>query len=130
MTLGLGGGKVRPEDIEKLEKKCQRMIFEKEDKYIENETALKRDDDEILELELELRQFETKMKEKTQESNLADFKLREMARANDMELGFIKPHAGIHSGILSTTAGEALGQPIAFANQSTYKRSPHMNFVS
>jgi len=130
LTLGLGGGKVRPEDIEKLEKKCQRMIFEKEDKYIENESALKQDDDEILELEVELRQLENKIKERTQESNLADFKLRDMARSNDIELGFIKPHAGIHSGILSTTAGEALGQAISLANQSIYKRSPHINFLS
>ena len=35
------GGKVKPEDIEKLEKKCQRMIFEKEDKYVGNEDKLK-----------------------------------------------------------------------------------------
>ena len=53
-----------------------------------------------------------------------------MARSNDIELGFIKPHAGIHSGILSATAGEALGQAISLANQSVYKRSPHMNFLN
>ena len=31
------------------------MIFEKEDKYLENEGILKQDDEEIVQLELELR---------------------------------------------------------------------------
>ena len=31
-------------DIEKLEKKCQKMIYEKEEKYIENEQKLKEED--------------------------------------------------------------------------------------
>jgi len=55
----------------------------------------------LQELEIELREVENRVKEKNQESNLIDFKLREMARNNDTELGFIKPHAGLHSGILS-----------------------------
>ena len=29
--------KLKFEDIDKLEKKCQRMIYEKEEKYLENE---------------------------------------------------------------------------------------------
>lgn len=49
------GGKVRNEDIEKLEKKCQRMIFEKEDKYVANEDKLKIQDEELTELELEVK---------------------------------------------------------------------------
>lgn len=39
--------KVRTEDIEKLEKKCQRMIFEKEDKFLENEHKLKDEDQQL-----------------------------------------------------------------------------------
>jgi len=35
------------EDIEKLEKKCQRMIFEKEDKFLDTEETLKKEDNII-----------------------------------------------------------------------------------
>ena len=45
-------GKIKAEDIEKLDKKCQRMIFEKEEQYIENEQKLKREDDELADLEM------------------------------------------------------------------------------
>lgn len=58
------GGKVKPEDIEKLEKKCQRMIFEKEDKYVGNEDKLKAQDQELSELELEVKQMELRLKER------------------------------------------------------------------
>lgn len=39
--------KLKQEDIEKLEKKCQRMIFEKEDKYLDTEQKLKAEDAEL-----------------------------------------------------------------------------------
>ena len=47
----MSGGKVRPEDLDKLEKKCQRMIFEKEDKYLANEEKLRQEDAELTDLE-------------------------------------------------------------------------------
>lgn len=50
--------KLRPEDIQQLEDKCQRMIFEKEDKYIEIESKLKQEDERILALEQELLEVE------------------------------------------------------------------------
>lgn len=61
------------------------------------------------------------MKEKNQESNLIDFKLREMARNNDMDAGFLKPHSGINQGILSSYAGAALIPTINLTNKSIYK---------
>ena len=48
------------------------------------------------------------MKEKTQENNLLDFKLRDMARNTEIDNGFLKPHSGIHLGLLSQNAGAAL----------------------
>ena len=60
--------------------------------------------------------MEIKMKEKSQESNLLDFKLREMARISDM--GFIKPHAGIHQGLLSNEVGQVLGSTVSLANNN------------
>ena len=36
-----GSAKMKIDDVEKLEKKCQRMIYEKEEKYLENEQKLK-----------------------------------------------------------------------------------------
>lgn len=45
--------------------------------------------------------MEQQIKEKNQENNLLDFKLRDIARINESNAGYIKPHAGIHSGILS-----------------------------
>ena len=65
--------------------------------------------------------MELKLKEKSQESNLLDFKLRDMARNNDTELGFLKPHSGIHSGILSGHAGAALGPTISLINKHVTK---------
>jgi hypothetical protein len=58
------GGKVRPEDIEKLEKRCQRMIFEKEDRYVANEDKLKVQDTELTDLEQEVKQMELRVKER------------------------------------------------------------------
>ena len=52
--------------------------------------------------------MEIKMKEKTQENNLLDFKLRDMARNTEIDNGFLKPHSGIHLGLLSQNAGAAL----------------------
>ena len=59
------------------------MIFEKEDKFLENEQKLKNEDQQLRDLEQELLNLETKLKEKNQENNLLDFKLRDMARNND-----------------------------------------------
>ena len=112
MNSTIGIGVVKPEDIEMLEEKCLRMIFEKEDKYINNEEKLKAEEKDILNLESELKNMEMKMKEKAQENNLLDFKLRDMARNNDIENGFLKPHSGIHSGILSGVAGASILQTI------------------
>lgn len=108
--------KLKNEDIEKLEKKCQRMIFEKEDKFLENEQKLKNEDQQLQDLEVELLNLEQKLKEKNQENNLLDFKLRDMARSNDEGPGYLKPHPGIHQGILSSAAGQVLNQPISLAN--------------
>ena len=36
--------KIKADQITQLEKQCQRMIFEKEDKYLENEAKLKNED--------------------------------------------------------------------------------------
>lgn len=96
------------------------MIFEKEDKYLGNEEKLKQEDRELTDLEQEVKQLEMKLKEKSQESNLMDFKLREIVRKNDIDMGFLKPHSGIHAGVLSSQAGAALGPSISLANQ----RSP------
>ena len=46
----MSGGKVKAEDIEKLEKKCQRMIFEKEDKYLSTEDKLKHEENNVDEI--------------------------------------------------------------------------------
>jgi hypothetical protein len=67
--------------------------------------------------------MEMKLKEKTQESNLLDFKLRTMVRNNDLENGFLKPHSGIHAGVLSSQAGMALGATITLANQVNMRKS-------
>ena len=48
-----------------------------------------------------------------------------MARNNDTELGFIKPHAGLHSGILGQHASAGLGSVLQHANKSIYKGSTH-----
>ena len=50
-----------------------------------------------------------------------------MARNNDTELGFIKPHAGLHSGILNQNASAGLGTVLQHANKSIYKGSSHRN---
>jgi predicted RNase H-like nuclease (RuvC/YqgF family) len=92
------------------------MIFEKEDKYLNNEEKLKNEDKELAELEQEIKNMELKYKEKAQESNLLDFKLRQMVRNNDIDAGFLKPHPGIHAGVLSSQAGAALGSAITLAN--------------
>ena len=65
--------------------------------------------------------MELRLKEKSQESNLLDFKLRDMARNNETDLGFLKPHSGIHSGILSDPAGVALGPTISLMNKHASK---------
>lgn len=72
------------------------MIFEKEDKYLENEKRLKNEDHSLRNLEEELLNLEQKLKEKNQENNLMDFKLREMVRSNYDEPSYLKPHSGIH----------------------------------
>ena len=61
-----------------------------------------------------------------------DFKLRDMARNNDTELGFLKPHKGIHSGILSDHAGAALGPTISLINKHASKNisTSRDNFAS
>lgn len=84
-----------------MERQCQRNIFEKEDKALENENKLKQEEQAILKMEKELREMEAKLKEKKQENNLLDFKLRDMARVNDSEVKFIRPHAGVHKGLLN-----------------------------
>lgn len=56
--------KLRVEQLDKLEKHCQRLIYEKEDKKIETEIILKRENNQITELELEIQQLEQMMKEK------------------------------------------------------------------
>ena len=115
------GAKLKTEDIEKLEKKCQRMIFEKEDKFLENEQKLKQEDQQLQIQEQELLALEARLKEKNQENNLLDFKLREVARNNDSQAGYLKPHSGIHQGILSQAAGQVLSQPISLANKVVNK---------
>ena len=106
------------------------MIFEKEDRYVANEDKLKDQDTELTDLEQEVKQMELRLKERGQESNLLDFKLRDMARNNDTDLGFIKPHAGIHAGILSGHAGAALGPTISLANQAAFKNTSRGNFAT
>ena len=56
------------------------MIYEKEDKYLENEAKLKAEDEQIANMEAELLEVEMKLKEKNQENNLLDFKLRDHVR--------------------------------------------------
>jgi hypothetical protein len=46
--------------------------------------------------------MEMRLKERGQESNMMDFKLREIVRKNDIDSGFLKPHSGIHAGMLSS----------------------------
>ena len=70
-----------------------------------------------------------KLKERGQESNLMDFKLREIVRKNDIDNGFLKPHSGIHAGVLSSQAGAALGSAIHIANHRNM-RSSSRNFNS
>ena len=77
--------KVKGEDIEKLEKKCQRMIYEKEEKYLENEHKLKFEYQELQGLESQLLMMELQIKERNQESNLMDIKLREWGRVSQVE---------------------------------------------
>lgn len=52
-------------------------------------------------------QLELKLKEKNQENNLLDFKLRNFVRNQDQS--YLKPHSGIHNGILSQSANQVLG---------------------
>jgi len=92
------------------------MIFEKEDKYLETDQKLKEEDQQLLDLEQEVRAMELRLKEKNQESNLLDFKLRDMARHNETEVGFLKPHSGIHSGLLSGAAALPLAPAISLTN--------------
>mmetsp|Transcript_30532 Transcript_30532/g.46806 ORF Transcript_30532/g.46806 Transcript_30532/m.46806 type:complete len:82 (-) Transcript_30532:411-656(-) len=80
MEMHQGLGKVKEEDIGKLEKQCQRMIFEKEDKFLTNEEKLKTEEKNLLTLEEELNAMRVKVKEKAQENNLIDFKIRTLAR--------------------------------------------------
>ena len=47
-----------------------------------------------------------------------DFKLRDIVRKNDIDQGFLKPHSGIHAGVLSSQAGAALGSAIHIANHN------------
>lgn len=74
--------------------------------------------------------MEMKLKERGQESNLMDFKLRDIVRKNDMDQGFLKPHSGIHAGVLSSQAGAALGSAIHIANNRNAMRSSSRNFNS
>lgn len=104
------------------------MIFEKEDKFLENEQKLKNEDQQLRDLEQELLNLESRLKEKNQENNLLDFKLREMARNNDEQPGFLKPHSGIHQGILSQAAGQVLSQPISLANNYLTKSLQKSNY--
>ena len=87
--------KLKHEDILNLESKCQRMVFEKDDQFLENEKKLKNEDLALRNLEEELLMIEQRLKEKNQENNLVDFKLRQVVR-NNQEIGFLKPHSGIH----------------------------------
>lgn len=52
------------EPVGQLEQHCQRMIYEKEEKIIENENALKQEDHEVNDLESEIKALEQQMKEK------------------------------------------------------------------
>jgi hypothetical protein len=52
-------------------------------------------------------QLEIKLKEKNQENNLLDFKLRNFVR--NKEHSYLKPYSGIHHGILSQSANQTLG---------------------
>lgn len=47
--------KLKKEQIAQLENQCQRMIFEKEDKYLETDQKLKEEDQQLLDLEQEVR---------------------------------------------------------------------------
>ena len=50
-------------------------------------------------MEAELQEIETRLKEKNQENNLLDFKLRQFVRNNEQQsgrAGYIKPHSGMH----------------------------------
>jgi len=60
--------------------------------------------------------MELRLKEKNQESNLLDFKLRDMARHNETEVGFLKPHSGIHSGLLHGASALPLAAAIPLTN--------------
>ena len=83
------------------------MIYEKEEKYLENEQKLKDEDQYLTNLEQEVMQLEIKLKEKNQENNLLDFKLRNFVR--NKEHSYLKPYSGIHHGILSQSANQTLG---------------------
>ena len=71
------------------------MVFEKDDQFVENQKKLKNEDLALRNLEEELLRIEQRLKEKNQENNLVDFKLRQVVR-NNQEIGFLKPHSGIH----------------------------------
>ena len=62
------------------------------------------------------------MKEKQQENNLMDFKLREMAR-NEAVAGFIKPHSGVNLGMLNKELTTALGPTIKLVNSNAKRNA-------
>lgn len=63
-------------------------------------------------MENHLINLELKLKEKKQENNLLDYKLREMARINDSENKFIRPNGGLHNGLLSPVLKQHLGDAL------------------
>ena len=78
---------------------------------------MKQEDLQIQKLEKELREMEARLKEKKQENNLLDFKLRDMARVNDSEVKFIRPNAGVHKGLLNNNLNLPLAQTLFMQNK-------------
>ena len=50
-----------------------------------------------------------RIKEKNQENNLYDYKLREIARNGEAQGEYLKPHAGMNMGLLDENLKTVLG---------------------
>jgi hypothetical protein len=102
-------------------------MFEKEDLYVKNEEILFQEADELTEMEKKIHKLETQLKEKGHESNLLDYKLRQMARDNYISNGFINPDIGVTCGILSQSAIKAVAQPIYLNSNNNKALSRYLN---
>lgn len=61
------------------------MIYEKEEKYLENDLKLKEEYQQLEELEKHIHLMETQIKERDKENHLIDMKIKEYARNGKIE---------------------------------------------